>query len=58
MRRILQPGTMKSARGLAHSKTLSRVNEHRNIRQVLGCGGPPPLFREEREPKLQLNTRG
>jgi hypothetical protein len=34
----------KSARGLAHSKTLSRVEERQASRQVLECGGPPPLF--------------
>jgi hypothetical protein len=34
----------KSARGLAQSKTLARVTELRTFRQVLECGGPPPLW--------------
>jgi hypothetical protein len=33
----------KSARGLAHSRTLARVMEPGNIRQVLDCGSPLPL---------------
>jgi hypothetical protein len=34
----------KSARGLAHSKTLSRVRERKVFRQVLECGSPLPLL--------------
>src|SRR5437868_1004562 len=34
----------ESARGLAQSKTLSRGMERWIVRQVLDCGGPPPLF--------------
>ncbi|HEY2082563.1 MAG TPA: hypothetical protein VGI88_07225, partial [Verrucomicrobiae bacterium] len=34
----------KSAGGLAQSKTLARVNGPQIFRQVLDCGGPPPLF--------------
>jgi hypothetical protein len=36
--------TQKSARGLAQSKTLARGKECKEFRQVLECGGPPPLF--------------
>jgi hypothetical protein len=35
---------MQSARGLAQSKTLRVVEECQGVRQVLECGGPPPLF--------------
>ena len=36
---------VKSARGLAHSRTL-RAGGSRSIRaSVLECGGPPPLFK-------------
>jgi len=34
----------QSARGLAHSKTLRVGRAAPNFRQVLDCGGPPPLF--------------
>jgi hypothetical protein len=34
----------QSARGLAHSKTLRELENHRAARSVLDCGGPPPLF--------------
>src|SRR6185437_5559031 len=34
----------KSARGLAHFKTLSRVKGRRPFRQVLDCGSPLPLL--------------
>jgi len=34
----------QSARGLAHSKTLRAHRAAPNIRQVLDCGSPLPLF--------------
>ena len=34
----------QSARGLAQSKTLRVAEECQNVRQVLDCGCPPPLF--------------
>jgi hypothetical protein len=34
----------QSARGLAHSKTLRARRAVLHFRQVLDCGGPPPLF--------------
>jgi hypothetical protein len=35
---------LQSARGLAHSTTLRVRRAVPNFRQVLDCGGPPPLF--------------
>jgi hypothetical protein len=36
----------KSARGLAHSKTLSRGRERQTFRQVLECASPLALWRQ------------
>jgi hypothetical protein len=36
---------LESARGLAHSRTLRARQAAPDFRQVLDCGGPPPLFR-------------
>jgi hypothetical protein len=35
---------LQSARGLVHSKTLRVRRAAPHFRQVLDCGGPPPLF--------------
>ncbi len=35
---------VESARGLAHSRTLSRVTERKELRQVLECASPLALF--------------
>ena len=41
----------QSARGLAHSKTLRVRRAAPHFRQVLDCGGPPPLFPRSSIPK-------
>jgi hypothetical protein len=41
---VLAIAACQSARGLAHSKTLRVRRTAPDIRQVLDCGGPPPLF--------------
>jgi hypothetical protein len=40
----LAMAAFQSARGLAHSKTLRVRQAAPHFRQVLDCGGPPPLF--------------
>jgi hypothetical protein len=42
--RLLWDMNPKSARGLAHSGTLTRVREPGAFRQVLDCGSPLPLW--------------
>jgi hypothetical protein len=40
----MQIGALESARGLAQSGTLSRDREVVEFREVLDCGGLPPLL--------------
>jgi len=42
----MEPGVFRfseGARGLVRVKTLSRIEALGQLRQVLDCGGPPPL---------------
>ncbi len=47
----------KSGGGPPHSKTLSRVMKRKTLRQVLDCGGPPPLLATRSRTRPNLGFR-